>query len=303
MPVYNGEKYLCPAIESILGQTFTDFDFLIVDDGSTDQTPGILDSYDDRRIRVISQDNQGLGVALNRGIRASLAKYIARMDADDIAATGRLKKQVEYLDQNPEYVIVGGCLEFITADGQPIYVQTVLTSSDEIKQSIGDGGNPFLHPSVMFRKRSALECGLYNEDLRCHQDRDFYKRLAATGRMANLPVCLGKYRIVPGALSNQQRKTLRKRTEIVRKAEQGGLTDKERQFLKDATLKRDIRIDNSVYALRVGKAYLQHANDARAARRYLWRAVRTWVFNWPAWYNLVLGYLPFRLRFVLERLR
>lgn len=303
MAVYNGEKYLRPAIESILGQTFTDFDFIIVDDGSIDQTPEILKCYDDGRMRVISQDNQGLAASLNRGIRASSAEYIARLDADDLAAPMRLEKQVEFLDRNPDYVIVGAFMEFITMDGHPIYVQTLLTSSDEIKESIRAGGTPFLHPCVMFRKRSAFECGLYNEDTPYWEDRDFWRRLAGTGEMANLPICLGKYRIAARAITNQPRKALMRRAEILRRAEQGDLTDQERQFLKDIVLKKDIAIDRSTYALRVGKAYLQHTNDVRSARRHLWQAVGTWPFNWPAWYNLMLAHLPFKLRLVLEQLR
>ena len=303
MAVYNGAAYLRPAIDSILEQTFTDFEFIIVDDGSTDQTPEILQTYDDRRIRIISQDNQGPAAAANKGIKASSAEYIARLDADDVAAPDRLDKQVEFLDRNPDYVIVGGFMEFITADGHPIYVQTLPTSSDDINQSIQAGGCPLVHSSVMFRKQSAFECGLYNTDLKYYHDPDFYKRLAETGKMANLPVCLGKYRIAPGAITNQPRKALRRRAEIMRKAERGNLNEEERQFLRDIVLKKDTAIDRSIYALRVGKAYLQHTDDMKSARQYLWQAVKAWTFNWPAWYNLFLSYSPPRLRLVLDKLR
>ena len=295
MAVYNGEQYLRLAIDSILGQTFTDLDFIIVDDGSTDQTPEILRSYDDRRIRVISQNNQGPGAAANRGIRASSAEYVARLDADDLAAPDRLHKQVGFLDQNPDYVLIGGFMEIITADGQPIYVQTMPTLSEEIKQSLEAGANPFFHSSVMFRRRIAMEVGLY-EQIYWGIEELMYKRLLSAGHMANLPICLGKYRITPGALTNQTRKELGRRNEILQKAVRGKLTDEERQFLGKVVLEKDIAKERSVYALRVGKAYLQHTNDVTSARSYLWQAVKAWIFNWPAWYNLSLSFFPSRLR-------
>jgi glycosyltransferase involved in cell wall biosynthesis len=303
MAVYNGARYLRPAIDSILDQTFANFDFIIVNDGSTDQTAEILHSYYDKRIRIISQENQGPGAAANHAIIMSSAEYIARLDSDDLAAPERLAKQVEFMDQNPDFVIVGGFMEIITEDNHSIYVQQLPTSSNEIKQSIRAGGCPFVHSSVMFRRQSAFECGLYNEDLRYYHDPDLYRRLVATGQMANLPVCLGKYRIAPGAITNQPRRALNKRDEILHKAERGDMTEEERHFLKNVILHKNIAIDKSIYALRVGKTYLMHTDDVRYARPYLWQSVKSWTFNWPAWYNLVLAYLPLRVRLALNRLR
>jgi glycosyltransferase involved in cell wall biosynthesis len=291
MAVYNGAKYLREAIDSILAQSFVDFEFIIVDDGSTDETPQILNSYDDSRILIFWQTNQGPAAAANKGIKESSVNYIARLDADDVAASDRLEMQYEFMQQNPDCVIVGGFLEIITADGIPIYIQEVPTGSEEIKRSIQNKVCPFLHSSVMFRKSSAIRCGLYNEDLRSGVDPDFYKRLYYEGQMANLPTCLGQYRIAPGAITNQTRKNQRKRAQILLQAETEHLTTKNKDFLKKIVNHKNSRHDTSLYALRVGNAYLQHTNNIKSARNYLWQAIKFWKFNWPAWYNLLLTYL------------
>ena len=107
MPVYNGEKYLQEAIESILNQTFKDFEFIIINDGSTDKTLEIIKSFTDPRIKLITQENRGIIYSLNKGITESRGKYIARMDADDISLPERLEKEYRFLEQNPNYGIVG----------------------------------------------------------------------------------------------------------------------------------------------------------------------------------------------------
>src|SRR4051794_4532921 len=108
MPVYNGAAYVAEAVRSILGQTFEDFEFIIVDDGSTDRTPRILHEYErmDRRVRVISRPNTGIVGALNDGVAAAEAPLIARMDADDVSTPQRLHRQVEYLSEHPEVVVL-----------------------------------------------------------------------------------------------------------------------------------------------------------------------------------------------------
>src|SRR4051812_47715917 len=109
MPVYNGAAYLAEAVRSMLGQTFEDYEFVIVDDGSTDRTPRILAEFErqDRRIRVISRANTGIVGALNDGIAAAEAPLVARMDADDVSTPQRLHRQVAYLLDHPEVVVLG----------------------------------------------------------------------------------------------------------------------------------------------------------------------------------------------------
>ncbi|HEY4799706.1 MAG TPA: glycosyltransferase family 2 protein, partial [Bacteroidia bacterium] len=117
MPVYNAEKYLCEAIDSILQQTFTDFEFLIIDDGSTDKSVDIIRSYSDKRIVLTTKPcNTGLIDTLNMGIQLARGKYIARMDADDISVAGRLKSQYQYMENNPDVLVVGSLYQCIGTD-------------------------------------------------------------------------------------------------------------------------------------------------------------------------------------------
>lgn len=107
MSVYNGEKYLREAIDSILNQTFTHFEFIIVNDGSTDKSLNIIKSYNGSRIILVQQENKGLAAALNEGIKIAKGKYIAMMDADDISLPTRLEKQIQFMEAHPEYVAIG----------------------------------------------------------------------------------------------------------------------------------------------------------------------------------------------------
>src|SRR5205823_3104415 len=121
MTVYNGEHYLRPAMESILGQTFTDFEFLIIDDGSTDGSVEIIRSYHDPRIRLYVEPHRGLVPALNRGLSLARGRYIAHMDADDLADVRQLAQQVAFLDAHPAVVLVGCRIRYTDEDGQDLY--------------------------------------------------------------------------------------------------------------------------------------------------------------------------------------
>ena len=128
MPVYNAEKYLKPALESILNQTYKDFEFLIIDDGSTDKSLEIIKSYNDSRIRLIGHEqNQKLIATLNEGIKLAQGEYIARMDADDISAPERLQKQMEFLEKHPATVVLG--CDFQIIDGHPRHIARTINSS------------------------------------------------------------------------------------------------------------------------------------------------------------------------------
>ena len=128
MPIYNGERYLGEAIDSILGQTLRDFELLIIDDGSTDGSRGIIESYSDSRINLVRNDcNLGLVATLNRGLELSRGDYIARMDCDDIALPTRLEKQVQYMDHNPEVGLCGTCYQWFDEKS----TKTVLLAEDD----------------------------------------------------------------------------------------------------------------------------------------------------------------------------
>lgn len=195
MSVYNGGNYLREAMDSILCQTFGDYELIIINDGSTDRTKNILESCSDSRIWIIHQDNIGLTKSLNRGLRIAKGEYIARMDADDISMPNRLKEQVRYLRNNEECIVVGCRTLLIDSDGDPILRGKEATSHDEIEQILLEGRGAIPHPSAMFRRGPALEIGGYREQYAFAQDVDLWLRLADYGRLANLEESLLKYRV------------------------------------------------------------------------------------------------------------
>jgi glycosyltransferase involved in cell wall biosynthesis len=197
MPVYNGERFVAGAIESILSQTLEEFEFLILDDGSTDGSLGIMRRYAERdaRIRVISRANTGIVGALNEMIGEARGELIARMDADDVSRPDRFERQVRYLKENPDCVLVGSRVLVIDSDGDPLVVLPTPLSHEEIENGLLNfRGQLIHHPSTMIRLRSLLEIGGYRPECREAEDLDLFLRLAEIGRIANLAEPLLNYR-------------------------------------------------------------------------------------------------------------
>ena len=198
MSVYNGLPYLSEAIDSILAQTYQDFEFLIIDDKSTDGSTEILDQYAkrDQRIRIIqNEQNRGLGYSLAVGVEMANTPWIARMDADDIAKRDRLEKQMNYIEQHPKVDILGTYALDINDKGNILRERKVPTSHDEISQLIWT--NPLIHPTVLFRRSAILKIGSYycKSRKRIPEDYQLWFRACAAGlRFANLPEPLLYYR-------------------------------------------------------------------------------------------------------------
>jgi len=201
MPVYNGGKYLNAAIESILSQTEKDFEFIIINDGSKDNSAEIIKSYTDHRIVYVEQENHGLAATLNRGIDIAHGKYIARMDADDIALPARLEAQVAYLESHPRTAVIGTWAEIFTdtESGQRFHFHP--TDNDEIKFFLMRN-NPFVHSSVMFRRDACIEVGCYTTDpaRQPPEDYELWSRMAKEYDMANIGQVLLRYREIPTSI-------------------------------------------------------------------------------------------------------
>lgn len=192
MSVYNGERYLREAIESILNQTFTDFEFIIVNDGSTDSSLEIIQSYDDERIKIINNEkNIGLTKSLNKALKVARGEYIARQDADDISLPNRFEEQIKYLERHPEVALLGTNIYKIDENGKIIGKYIVLA-----KPSIKDlfNGNQFNHGSVMFKKEVIDELGGYNELFKYAQDYELWLRIAKHYNIRNVTQILYKLR-------------------------------------------------------------------------------------------------------------
>ncbi len=208
MSVYNGSRYLNESIASILSQTFTDWEFIIINDGSTDNSESIVQGWQNRdeRIKLISRGHKGLTISLNEGLSYAQGEYIARMDADDIALPDRFAKQVAFLDENPDHVAVGCRMLVIDPEGMPIFTCSRLTTHEEIDAAYMAGQAGIIgHPAVMIRRRVIESIGGYREQFTYAQDRDLFLRLAEVGKLANLPDTLMKFRLNAKSMGHTQR--------------------------------------------------------------------------------------------------
>jgi glycosyltransferase involved in cell wall biosynthesis len=203
MPVYNAKRYVAEAIESILDQTFRDFEFLIVDDGSTDGSLEIIKRYGrkDSRIQWLAGDNAGYVVRLNSMIQWAKGDLIARMDADDVALPDRFARQVDFLRSHPEVDVVGGAQEHIDSKGYPLHVHYDPQGHEEISELAMSGACPINHPSVIMRRKALLAAGGYEVEMMPSEDLDLWLRMGERGRLANLPDVITRYRLHGSSIS------------------------------------------------------------------------------------------------------
>ncbi len=202
LPAYNMAPYLRETLDSILRQTFTDFECIVINDGSTDNSADILNEYDKRdpRMRVINQANQGLVKTLNSAIRQARGAYIARVDGDDPSFEDRLEKQVAVLDDRPGVVLVGGGFEIMDEHGYFLETVHIPTTDADLRRAMALR-NPFGHAGVLFRKDAALEAGLYTGNHGPTEDYNLWMRLSQVGQLAALPQPVYRYRIVGNGIS------------------------------------------------------------------------------------------------------
>ncbi len=199
MPVYNSEKYLREAIDSILTQTYTDFEFIIIDDGSLDSSAEIVRSYTDPRIRFyINEKNMGVAATLNRGLELATGEYIARMDSDDISLPERFEKQVRYLDAHETVVV---CATGIRLFGSQTGVRRFSSSHEQLKVDLLFGCC-FAHPTVMLRSSVFRKEGYrYDESYSKMEDYDLWVRISRKHELASIPEILFQYRIHPSQVT------------------------------------------------------------------------------------------------------
>ncbi|MGA2593414.1 MAG: glycosyltransferase [Bryobacteraceae bacterium] len=206
MSVLNGERFLREAVESILDQGFREFEFIIVDDGSTDRSASILDCYQSRdaRVKVYHQGHAGLIQSLNRGCRLAQGKYIARMDADDAASKDRLMWQVDFMEAHPQIGVLGGAVEWIDATGKSLGTYRYPVEDRQIKALLLHGC-ALWHPTVLLRREVFVRTGGYRAVVVDAEDYDLWLRIADHFQLANLEAVVLKYRIHPYQISMRRR--------------------------------------------------------------------------------------------------
>ena len=293
MPVYNGEPYLREAVESILNQSFTDFEFIIIDDGSTDKTPEILKSYADPRLVVVNQANIGVTQSLNKAINMARGQYIARMDADDISLPKRLQMQVEFLEKHPTVGLVGTSVIHFDEDGKMIMEKLLLTESAWIKEALLSE-NQLCHGSVMFRRECIEKVGGYREEFKHIEDYDLWLRIAEHYEVANLAAPLYKWRFNPDGISVSHKLEQDRYTALARQC-----AERRRRGEKELLISQAERTGGWGEKRRVLAWY--HCNWGRAllkqerrqeARLQLGRAIKSFPLYFKAWVFYLATYLP-----------
>ncbi len=196
MPVYNGEKFLVETIDSVLNQSFRNFEFLIIDDGSTDLSLKIIESYSDERIKIVkNSSNQKIIKTLNIGISLAKGKYIARIDSDDICLPNRFEKQIKFLNENPEIAVVGTDIIFINDSSRIIGKGVTPQLTDKVIKWVMQRRCCIYHPTVMINYELVGKELFYCEDYPYAEDYELWLRLSKKYKLANLKDYLLKYRL------------------------------------------------------------------------------------------------------------
>jgi len=288
MSVHNSAAYLDAAVRSILAQTFADFEFIIVDDGSTDDSAKILAEFAERdpRIRVETRANKGLTKSLNEAIALSTGEFIARMDADDIATPRRFQIQVDFLRAHPEVVLLGGGYELI--DGAGRLLTKIVPPSDDatLQEHALSGRTPICHPLAMMRREAVVKVGGYDESMLVAQDLDLWLKLGEVGKLACVPDILLQYRQHPKSVSEkkQELQVQNMRLSCERACARRGIT---REFKGDAGWRpTSDRASRHRFALQYGW-WAFNAGQRKTAMIYGSKAIAARPFNLDSWRLLV----------------
>lgn len=201
LPVYNSEKYVKAAIDSILKQTFTELELIIINDGSTDNSASIIQSFKNERIIYIEQKNIGLAATLNKGIETASGEFIARQDADDISLPDRLQHQLDFFKKYESVALLGTAAEIINEQGSRTNRFHRHPVNNNVLKFYLVFDNPFVHSSVMFRKKAIEEIGNYTNDSSVFEDHNLWSRMARKYNVANLPLSFLQYREVESGIS------------------------------------------------------------------------------------------------------
>ncbi|HGF6562056.1 glycosyltransferase [Providencia sp. wls1922] len=212
LPVYNAEKFLHDSLNSVINQSYSNLEIIVIDDGSSDNSLSIIKNFNDKRIKIISRENKGLIHSLNEGLNIAKGNYIARMDADDIARSDRIETQLKFLLKNKDISIVGSYANLIDENGVNIGIKKK-PSSDLTIKTICFFGSPFIHPAVMFNKLLIKEQLYYSNEFIHAEDYELWSRLVACEKFKffNIKDTLLDYRIVSTSVSrkyeNQQKQS------------------------------------------------------------------------------------------------
>ena len=294
MPAYNAAEYIGEAIVSVLAQTFRDFELVIVNDGSTDDTVAIINSFRDERIVLIDQQNAGVAVALNTGLKHARAPYIARFDADDICHPQRLEKQLGFLLHNPEYIIVGSDADYILENGDFLFHFRCIGHTH---QQIIDKLYfycPFVHPAVMYKKEIICQTGGYPTDAHNFEDYLLWTQIIGAGKLFNIAEPLIKYRLNSSSVTIDEKWRGERFRQLKRDAvKRGFITAQEGDELLHIIKSQDVRrIKEGSYHSLCGKKFLANNYQPGKARQHIKKAIGLYPFRLDNYLLYMVSYMP-----------
>lgn len=207
LSVYNGQQHIGAAVSSILDQTLTDFEVIIIDDGSTDETPRVLADVQraDPRVRVVRQENRGLTASLNTGLGLARGRFIARQDADDTSLPGRFARQLAFLEGHPSVAAVGSSADVLSGSGATVGALAAVVGPAAVRHGLRTLRTTPVHGSIMMRREAVQAVGGYREAFRVGQDYDLWLRLSSRFDMDNLPEVLYQWRLDRGSVYTTRR--------------------------------------------------------------------------------------------------
>lgn len=291
MPAYNVAGYIREAIDSVLNQTFTDFELLIVNDGSTDDTEKIIRSYPDKRIKLVNRANGGVSAALNTGLEEAKGKYIARFDADDICYPFRLEQQYAFMRSHPDYIIIGSDADYVSESGVFLFKYlNIGHTNEEINERINIYC-PFVHSTVFYLKDAVIQAGGYEVKAHSFEDYFLWMRLIKLGKACNFSEPLIKVRFNSSSVTIDEKDMDPAFVALKKKALQTGvITDEEGLILLKSIKKLSVDKKESSYNRMLGKKYLWNNYQPSTARKYLLKSIRIEPFNPTSYMLFVLSF-------------
>jgi len=296
MPAYNAENYIGEAISSVLKQTFGDFELLIINDGSTDSTVKIIQSFKDQRIVLIQQENTGIATALNVGLKHSRAPYIARFDADDICYPERLRVQYDFITAHPEYNIIGTAADYMDAEENYIFTQHPVAHLNEEIQELKYTICPFIHSSVFYKKDVIVANGGYNEHAYTYEDHFLWVNILKHTKACNLSQSLLKVRLNPESITIDEKWRTKKFREIkYASLKSRSITEAEGIELKEIADKQYLpKIKEGSYYALCGKKFLINNYQPKKARLNMIKAIGLHPLRLDNYLLYTISYFPER---------
>jgi len=294
LPVYNAAPYIREAVDSVLAQTYTPFELLIINDGSTDGTAEILESYTDPRIRLVHQPNMGLIKTLNKGIELAQGKYVARFDADDVCYPERLQEQVDFLNENPEYVLIGSEADYMDDEGNFLFRYKFKYYEDEEIRAAGFMICPVIHSAAMFVKDKVIAAGGYDDHAITFEDHLLWRDLAEYGKIKNVHKAWIKVRFnAASATVDEKWRGPVFRDIKYRSIAQGYITEEDSEKLKELLASQNFRkFKEAAYYSMIGKKYLWNQHEPARARQNLVRSIKLMPTKLEPYLLYMFSFLP-----------